>query len=185
MRMSKSLRQPQRLFAIAMWALSLLFAAMLAGLGGLVIADLPRVETVISAERLVDPAALAEVDEGLEAAENDLLAIARDVENAGTALQSASADYQAARAALDAWLAARAVTEEDVQNPGVLTRTRAVEALRLEQRGALGVLEAAEARRTQATRLREDLATRRGALFRAVQPEVDAAWRARELKVFL
>ena len=184
MKMSKSLRRPQQLFALAMWVLSFLFAAMLIGLGGLVIADLPRVDEPISAEQFMDAGALDGLDSQLASIDGDLQSVAQELDDAAKAYRSANANYQSARAALDAWLAARSVTEEDVQNPEVLTRTRAVEALLVEERAALSVMEEVESRRTGLLRLRQDLLEQRNQLYETASPAEEAALRARELKVF-
>src|SRR6187549_2437160 len=73
--MFKSLRVPEGLFRLLMWVVSFVFAGFLIGLGGRVIADLPRLETTLDLDQFADQSALstarAEV-RTLEARERDL-----------------------------------------------------------------------------------------------------------------
>src|SRR5690606_22009682 len=57
--MWKSLRVPERAYALAMWIVSFVFAAFLVGFGSRLIADLPRLESTLEQDQFADRAALA------------------------------------------------------------------------------------------------------------------------------
>ena len=135
--MFKSLRVPEGLFRLLMWVVSFVFAGFLIGLGGRIIADLPRLETPPELDQFADQAALsaarADIAE-LEAREREL---SDQREQAGLAFTAVSNAYQSARASYTNWIQTRTATTDPEQDPEVLTRTRELDKLKAERaRGA-------------------------------------------------
>ena len=56
--MFRSFRVPEKLFGFVMWCLSFAFAGFLIGLGGKLVADLPRLENQLEVEQFADAPAL-------------------------------------------------------------------------------------------------------------------------------
>ncbi|HEY6869630.1 MAG TPA: zinc ribbon domain-containing protein, partial [Novosphingobium sp.] len=54
--MMKSVRGPERAYAIVLWVLSVIFAGFIVGFGNLVIGDLPQVEQQVVEQPGPDPA---------------------------------------------------------------------------------------------------------------------------------
>ncbi len=183
--MAKSTRRPQQVYAIVMWALSLVFAGILMGLGSLIIKDLPRVDKTVTVEQFVDAGTLSKIENRIESSEREARLLTRNTEDANSNYMSAAADYQSARASLENWRAARTATEAADQNPQVITRTKAVEALRDKERQALRVFEDAKGAQIEASRAASDLRNERAAVIKAAQPQFRKAQKAQEFKVFL
>jgi hypothetical protein len=143
--MFKSMRVPEQAFSLLMWAVSLLFASFLSGLGGKVVGDLPRLEQAITLEQFADPSALAAARERIaqlqhdESGSNDRLARARLERDAATKA------YDSAAEAYGNWIAARTATTDPAQDPEVLTRTHALDALQARKRERELSVEALEA----------------------------------------
>jgi predicted RNA-binding Zn-ribbon protein involved in translation (DUF1610 family) len=182
--MFKSLTVPERLFPLVMWIISVVFAGFLIGLGGRVIADLPRVETVLAVDQFADAAALAKVRDDIRT----LMARSRDLQaeqaQARLALNAVSNAYQSAFSAYSNWIATRTATTDPQQDPEVLTRTRELDALKASERQAeMNVerldKEMLDAQQTLATRQMEE-----GELLRGAQNAYDAALFRQELRVF-
>jgi predicted RNA-binding Zn-ribbon protein involved in translation (DUF1610 family) len=134
--MFKSLFVPERLFRLAMWIVSLVFAWFLIGLGGTVIRDLPRIEEPLSIEQFAD-------EKALESARADLRRL-REVEHdlvdrraqAALHLTAVSNAYQSARSAYSNWISTRTATTDPTQDGEVLQRTRNLDQLKTSEREA-------------------------------------------------
>jgi hypothetical protein len=144
--MIKSQRVPERLFAIAMWVVSVAFASFLIGLGGRLIADMPGVDRALTREQFMS----ANVLRDAAARRDSLNALfqertgARD--RAALIATSAGNGYNAERTSFDNWIATRTATTDPRQDPEVLRRTRALDTLGVSAREAQRDVERLDAR---------------------------------------
>ena len=139
--MFKSLRVPEGLFRLLMWVVSFVFAGFLIGLGGRVIADLPRLESTLDLDQFADQSALstarAEV-RTLEAREREL---SDQRDQAGLAFTAVSNAYQSTRSSYTNWIQTRTATTDPGQDPEVLARTRELDKLKASEREAQATVE--------------------------------------------
>jgi predicted RNA-binding Zn-ribbon protein involved in translation (DUF1610 family) len=142
--MFKSLIVPERLFRLAMWIVSLVFASFLIGLGGTIIGDLPRIEEPLSVEQFADQSAL----QGARAEIGRLREVERDLtdrrERAALQLTAVTNAYQSARSAYSNWISTRTATTDPKQDAEVLQHTRQLDELQARQREAQVALERIE-----------------------------------------
>jgi predicted RNA-binding Zn-ribbon protein involved in translation (DUF1610 family) len=182
--MFKMMGSPERLYGFTMWLVSLVFAAFLVGLGGKIIADIPRTENALAQEQFADRAALdrtrAEVAV-LEAEQRRHEAREQVLKNA---LGDAIGAYDAANTSFQNWLATRGVTANPQQDPEVLTRTRALDKLREAQRAAELPLEALRREGTAVEQRLAEAHRREQTIMQAAYGDYEQARRRQELKVF-
>jgi predicted RNA-binding Zn-ribbon protein involved in translation (DUF1610 family) len=159
--MFKSLFVPERLFRLAMWIVSLVFASFLIGLGGTIINDLPRIEEPLTVDQFADESALQRA----RAEIRRLRDVERDLtdrrEQASLQLTAVGNAYQSARAAYSNWITTRTATTDPGQDAEVVQRTRQLDQLQAGQREAQISLERIEkdlldARQTRATHERTE-----------------------------
>lgn len=182
--MFKSLFVPERLFRLAMWIVSLVFAAFLIGLGGTIISDLPRIEEPLTTEQFADPAAL----EPVRAEIRRLRVAERDLEDrqaqAALNLTAVSNAYQSARSAYSNWIATRTATTDPSQDAEVLQRTRDLDTLKASERQAQITVEGVEKELLEA---RQALAAQQRTeqdLLEGAEDAYEAARFRREFRVF-
>lgn len=142
--MFKSLFVPERLFRLAMWIVSLVFASFLIGLGSTIIGDLPRIEEPLTIEQFADKIPL----ERTRAQIRRLRDRERDLNDreaqASLQMTAVSNAYQSARAAYSNWIATRTATTDPAQDSEVLQRTRNLDGLKASERDAQIALERIE-----------------------------------------
>jgi hypothetical protein len=182
--MLKSLRVPERLFQLAAWVVSLVFAGFLIGLGGRIVGDLPGVDQYLSLEQFMEPARTAQV----RAARDSLIRAERDVEaareRARLSLTAASNAYRARRESFDNWIATRVATTDPRQDPEVVRRTTELDQLKAGERAAQSDVERLDA---EALRVGQALDAQRraeAALEDAARGRYERARFRQELRVF-
>ena len=183
--MFKALRVPERVFALVMWLVSFVFAGFLVGLGGKVVADLPRLESNVTQEDFADRNALALARSQQHELERDEPALQDREQRAQLELTAANNAYQSARGAFNNWIAARTATTDPKQDPEVLQRTRDLDALQARQRAAQVELEATQ---RESLKLQQALAAQRrveAEVLAAASQAYATALFKQELRVFL
>lgn len=139
--MSKALRLSEKLFNRGLWAVALVFAYFLVGLGSLVVNDLPKVEATLSLEQFIDSAPATQL-------RNEIARSRRVIDDATQALEQAQQKQRVARADTRAlqdsfanWLSTRQATQRASQDPEVISRTQVLDTARQAERQAQAEVE--------------------------------------------
>jgi hypothetical protein len=183
--MFKSLRVPEKLFSLAAWAVSVLFASFLIGLGGKIVGDLPGVDQYLTVEQFLDSARVAPINR----ARDSLMLVQRDrraaAERAGLSHAAAANAYRARRESFQNWIATRRATTDPRQDPEVLVRTRELDQLKAGERAAEEEMERLNAELLAASQGLEARERERMALVDAARDRYQRARFRQELRVFL
>lgn len=182
--MFKSLRVPEKLFALVMWTVSFVFAGFLIGLGGKIVADLPRIESDLSLDQFADRAALERVRAELRGQDERRAALDRQRAQARLALTAQSNAYGSARAAYQNWLATRTATTDPAQDPEVLARTRELDALKASEREAQAAVEQLDRGLLDVDQAQQASRQAEGDLLDAARTPYEGALFRQELRVF-
>ncbi len=182
--MFKWLRVPERVFALVMWLVSLVFAGFLVGLGGKVVADLPRIESNLTLEQFADRAALEPARKTIRDNERALPALQDGRARAALELTAASNALRSARQSHNAWLAARHATVDPRQDPEVLQRTRELDGLVARERGAQTAVEEMDRELLHAQQGLQAARRTESELLRAAEDAFRKAQFWQELRVF-
>ena len=139
--MFKSLRVPEGVFRAVMWIVSFVFAGFLIGLGGRLIADLPRLENQLTVEQFADQAALVSARSEIVVLQRRERELGDEREQAGLAFSAVSNAYQSARSSYANWIQTRTATTDPAQDPEVLARTRELDKLKASERDVQATVE--------------------------------------------
>jgi predicted RNA-binding Zn-ribbon protein involved in translation (DUF1610 family) len=183
--MFKALRVPERLFRLVMWLVSFVFAGFLVGLGAKIVADLPRLESNLTAEQFVaDPALLERTRSEARSLQQQEREITDRHEQAQLRLTAASNAYQSARSAYDNWIATRTATTDPQQDPEVIKRTRELDQLKARERDAEAAGEALNKEQLDAQQALAERQRRESQMLNDAQQAYEAALFKQELRVF-
>ena len=179
-----STRLSERWFNIALWAIAVVFAIFLVGLGSLLVGDLPQAEQRYTLESFLPPEPAASIREALKRIRADQEDNTRRTQEAQLALDAARSASNAARETFGNWLRTRDATQRVDQDPGLVARTEQLDTLKAAERTmeerldalARSGLDLANEEEAQ-QRLDSDLRTK-------AQEQLDAAERGQELRVF-
>lgn len=183
--MSKALRLSEKWFRFGLWLVALVFAGFLIGLGGTVVGDLPKVEAELQLDDFLDKGQALALREREKAARKAGQAAQDAIEQARLQHDRAKNESQAARASYSNWLAARSVTRRSDQDPEVLARGRALDALQLAERKAGQALERQEQALLDARQSASAAQQRLDEIEQQGHKKLRAEQRMVELRVFL
>lgn len=182
--MFNRLRVPANLFSVVMWLVSLVFAGFLSGLGGQLVADLPRLEDPLSVEQFIDAQSLQATRTATRALDQTRRELEQTHQQQQLAMTAASNAYTSARGAYDNWLATRTATTDPAQDPEVVDRTRALDALKATERAAQSAIERTDQRLLDTDQRLAQERQRLALLTEAAEGDYRSATFTREMRVF-
>lgn len=182
--MSKALRLSEKWFRAGLWLVAFAFASFLIGLGGTVVANLPKVEHRYSLEDFIDKPVAQTLRGELKGYAEQSRQAQEAHDQAQLKLNAARANSHAARDTFNNWVTTRQATQRPEQDRELIERTRALEELKILERKAL-----ADVQRQQQALLDARQAEARGQrdlqeLERAAGEKLSVELRHQELRVF-
>ncbi len=182
--MSTALRLSEKWFRRGLWLVAFVFAGFLIGLGGSVVGDLPQVERTLLPEDFLDKAAVAPLRAQLDAAERAQQQSNAEREQAELALQVAQQATAAARETFSNWLATRRATAQPDQDAELISRTKALDALKARESEAEQRLAVQRQRALDSAQALEPVRGQLQQLEEAAQQRLYEASRRSALRVF-
>jgi len=182
--MFKSLRVPERLFSIAMWSVSFVFAGFLIGLGGEIVGDLPGVDQSLSIEQFMDRATSTRMRQQLDLLRSEANAVDNRRNTASLTVDSSRTTYRNRKEAYDNWRATRTATSNPDQDPEGIARTQELALLLGAQSAAEKVVEVQDARRLEITQAVDSLDIAESNLQDDARPAFERAQFAQEMRIF-
>jgi hypothetical protein len=182
--MSKSLRLSEKWFRRGLWVVAVVFASFLIGLGSTIVGDLPRVEHRLDLDDFIDHAAADPLRNTVREAERVEQEAAREREQADLKLLTARQASRAARETFSNWIATRHATAQPDQDTELISRTKALDALKLKEDEAERAVGAQRQLALDARQSRQRAQQQLAELEDQARTRLDAENRRVELRVF-
>jgi predicted RNA-binding Zn-ribbon protein involved in translation (DUF1610 family) len=183
--MSKSLRLSEKWFHRGLWLVALFFASFLIGLGGTVVDDLPKVEKQLELSDFMDKSASDALRNTIKASDKAVKEANDVLEQSQLKLGVSRADTVAARETFTNWLATRRATQQTDQDVELISRTKALDALKDKERAVGASVEAQKQTILNAQQAADKARSFLNEKEQAAQKQLDAESRRLELRVFL
>ena len=184
MNMTRGVRVPERVYRGVLWAVSIVFAGFIIGLGNLVIGDLPMVDAQVVAAPPAETPALKQVRRDIAVLERNKAVIDDKLEIQRLQLDQAQRASATANETFRAWIAARTATTNPQQDPEVLSRTRDLEQLKGNERAIQQAIADLENQRVPFDQRANALRTRESVIMADALPAQERANFWQELRVF-
>ena len=182
--MSKALRLSEKWFRFGLWIVAFVFASFLIGLGGTIVANLPKVEQRYTLEDFIDKPA-ADTLRGELRALQEKRQVAQDAsDQAQLKLNGARANSSAARDTFNNWLATRHATRRPEQDSELIERTQALDELKMIERKALADVERQQQALLDARQAEARAQRNLQELQNAASEKLNVELRHQELRVF-
>ena len=182
--MIKGVRVPERAYRIVLWVVSVVFAGFIIGLGNLIIGDLPQVEDPVRPDQFVESTAARQAREELAAIGAKRGGIDDKLEIARLQLDQAQKASTTATETFQAWIATRTATTNPQQDPEVVQRTRALEALKGNERALQASIAELENERVPLGQRESELLDRQSTMQAQSMPAYERAVFWQELRIF-
>lgn len=182
--MSKSLRLSEKWFRFGLWLVAFVFASFLIGLGGTVVANLPKVEQRYTLEDFIDKTEATKTRGEIKQLQKTRQETQEQLEQERLKHNSARANASNARDTFSNWLATRHVTQRAEQDSELLARTQALDTLKAAERKALANVEVQQQAALDAQQAEAHAQTRLRDLEDTASSQLSAALRSQELRVF-
>ncbi len=183
--MSRGVRLSETWFNRGLWLIALIFASFLIGLGSLVVGDLPQVETALSAEQYVDPAAIQPVRSEISAITKQADAKNGEIERLRLQAEDARNVSAEATQTFDNWLDTRKATGLSNQDPELISRTRDLDALKAKESDLNRQISALDQEMLAINQNLSRLNAKQDVLLGAAQEKLNTQLSKQELRVFL
>jgi hypothetical protein len=183
--MSKGVRLSETWFNRGLWLIALLFASFLIGLGSLVVGDLPQVEDTLGVEQYVDPVAVAPIRSELSAIAKQAGAKQGEIERLRLQAEDARNISAEASQTFDNWLQTRKATGLSDQDPELISRTKALDALKAKESELNRQISALDQELLAINQNRDKLLERENVIVGGAQEKLSVQQNKQELRVFL